>query len=387
MNRRYRFGNAGYRLAGGLLSIWDRTQIYLYGPGGGTRLTAQNGLPSVPKSMPEMMLVTTGGSLPAAGLALTRARVEPDHPIVSVIVSTRNHAGSVGRTVDAVMRQDVDVELEMIVVDNASTDDTAAVMAEAVERAHRPLTYVRLASDRGPAGGRNVGLDLAKGEFIAFTDSDCIPNAGWLRAALVAFSSPEIGVVQGQTKGEGVSQPFFSHYIETLRMDGSFSTSNVIYRRKAIGSIRFDPACVYWEDVDLGWRVLAQGWSAHFAGDALIEHVAIPLTPVQWMLWQRRLANYPAKAGRYPGFRRFLFLRVWVDPLHFWFDVALVGMVIAPWKPISLLLAIPYAVIFAMKRGLRGKFPPAKLVAHITWDFVGFGSLVAGSIRYRSLVL
>lgn len=328
-----------------------------------------------------------GRSAPAADVSLTRSAIAADRPVVSVIVSTRNHAGMLGRTVQAVMRQDLAAELELIVVDNASTDRTAEVMAEAVQGATRPLTYARLATDRGPAGGRNVGLDLAKGEFLAFTDSDCTPDPGWLRSAQAAFTSPEIGVVQGRTEGAGTSPPFFSHFIETRRLDGSFSTSNVVYRRKAIGAMRFDPTCTYWEDVDLGWRVLGGGWKATFASDALIEHAAIPLTPRQWLLWPRRFANWPAKAARYPGFRRYLFLGIWVDQMHFWFDVALIGIVLAPWRPISLLLAIPYAVTFAINRGLRGRFPPAKLLAHVAWDAVAFGSLVAGSIKHRTLVL
>ncbi len=90
-------------------------------------------------------------------------------------------------------------------------------------------------------------------------------------------------------------------------LDGSFSTSNVVYRREAPGALRFDPECKYWEDVDLGWRVLAMGWKARFAPEAVVGHEVMPLRPVQWMLWPRRFANWPAKAARYPGFRRHLF--------------------------------------------------------------------------------
>jgi glycosyltransferase involved in cell wall biosynthesis len=80
------------------------------------------------------------------------------------------------------MSQDLDAELEMIVVDNASEDGTEALMEKPVEHASRPLTYVRLPADRGPAGGRNLGLDVAQGEFIAFTDSDCAPDPLWLKS-------------------------------------------------------------------------------------------------------------------------------------------------------------------------------------------------------------
>src|ERR1700686_4815224 len=144
--------------------------------------------------------VVTGQSLATEDVAVVRSVVVSDRPLVSVVVSTRNHASTLGRTVDAVMSQDTGSELEMIVVDNASTDDTSAVMLDAVERARRSLTYARLGADRGPAGGRNFGLGLARGEFIAFTDSDCTPSPGWLRVALDAFATPETGIVQGRTE-------------------------------------------------------------------------------------------------------------------------------------------------------------------------------------------
>jgi glycosyltransferase involved in cell wall biosynthesis len=101
---------------------------------------------------------------------------------------------------------------------------------------------VRLEHDLGAAGGRNVGISLARGAFIAFTDSDCTPSAGWLRAAMRAFDDQQVGIVQGRTIPARPQAPLFEHHIETGRMDGHFSTSNVVYRREAIKRLRFDPA-------------------------------------------------------------------------------------------------------------------------------------------------
>lgn len=344
-----------------------------------------------------MTLVTTEPAV-QEGVNLLRSRAPREQPLVSVVVSTRNHAGMVRKTVDAVMAQDLDAELEMIVVDDSSTDDTPQVMERAVQDTPRQLTYARLTDHRGPAGGRNLGLALARGEFVAFTDSDCAPSPGWLRAALAAFTTPRIGIVQGRTEAASASPPLFSHFIETRELDGSYSTSNVVYRRKAIGDHRFDPACTvggngrpqsrfFWEDVDLGWRVLGDGWEARFAEDALIEHEVMALTPAQWILWPRRYGLTAAKVAKYPGFRKHLFLRVWVTPLHFWLDLAVAGLVAAPWQPLALLLGLPYVVAFARSRSLRGRFPPAKLAAYLAWDGVAFASMVGASLRHRRVVL
>jgi len=308
-------------------------------------------------------------------------------PLVSVVISTRNHAALLPNTIHAVLTQDMVDPIELIVVDNASTDETASVMRWALQWAPRPSTYVRLHRDLGAAGGRNVGIAFAHGAFIAFTDSDCTPSARWLRNALQGFADPQVGIVQGRTVPARTGTPLFEHHIETREIDGHFSTSNVVYRRQALDGRRFDPACWYWEDTDLGWRVRRSGWKSAFAGDAVVAHAVIPLSPLRWMLWPRRYANWPAKAARYPEFRRHLFLRTWVRPLHLLFDLALLGLVLARWRPVGLLLTAPYAVAFARTRGLRGRFPPAKLGAYLAADIVSFCSLVAGSIRYRSLVL
>jgi len=341
--------------------------------------------------------VTDSTAVPTPDLVL-RSAVTCEKPIVSIVVSTRNHARFLGRTVEAAMAQDLAGEFEMIVVDDASTDETPAVMREAIAAAKRPLVYARLDTNRGPAAGRNAGLELARGRYIAFTDSDCTPTPGWLREGLAAFTSPEIGAVQGRTEAAREKPPFFSHYIETRKLDGSFSTSNIFYRRDAIGDLRFDPRCTYnragrpdsnyfWEDTDLGWRVMASGWQVAFADRALVHHEVLELSPRRWILWPRHLELMPAKAARYPGFRRYLFLGTWVSPMHLFFELALAGLVVAPLLPPALLLTLPYAVTFVRSRGLGGKFPPAKVAAYLAWDSVAFGSLFAASIRHRRLVL
>ncbi|HZQ49654.1 MAG TPA: glycosyltransferase family A protein [Candidatus Dormibacteraeota bacterium] len=329
---------------------------------------------------------------------MIRSHPESPAPLVSVVVSTRNHARTLQNTIDGVMRQDIQAPIELIIVDDASTDPTPAVLRENVARAPRPLVYARLPRQQGPAGGRNAGLNLARGRFIAFTDSDCTPEPQWLRKAVEGFAEAGVGIVQGRTEAASDRPPFFAHYIVTTKLDGSYSTSNVIYRREALGDLRFDPACTYnhngrpdsrffWEDVDLGWRVLATGWSARFAEEAVVRHEVIPLRPRQWVMWPEHYALMPAKVARFPGFRRHLFLRTWVSPLNFWFDVALLGVIAAPFLPLTLLLVLPYGVEFIRNRGIGGSFPPAKVAMYLAWDAVALWSLAGSSLRNRALVL
>lgn len=89
-------------------------------------------------------------------------------PLVSVVIPTYNRAEFLPRAVESVLRQTVD-DFELIVVDDASTDDTEAV----VERFDDPrVEYVRHGTNRGGSAARNTGIERSSGEYIAFLDSD-----------------------------------------------------------------------------------------------------------------------------------------------------------------------------------------------------------------------
>jgi glycosyltransferase involved in cell wall biosynthesis len=316
-----------------------------------------------------------------------RSPAYASQPVVSVVISTRDRAAMLVDAVQAVLSQDVQADVEVIVCDNASTDDTEQRMRELISNAPRSLAYVRLRRDLGPAGGRNIGLSLACGVFVAFTDSDCVPAPGWLRAAMAAFTDENIGMVQGRVAPTELRVPLFEHHPEVNSLDGSFTTANVTYRRAAIGLHRFDPSRWYSEDIDLGWRVLSDGWRAVYAQNALVRHRVIPLSASAWVLWPRRYASLPTIAKRFPAYRRHLFLGVWIRPIHLCFDLALAGLVLAMIQPLALLAAAPYLVAFGRTRGLRGRFPPAKAAAHVSRDLVAFIALAIASARSRALVL
>jgi glycosyltransferase involved in cell wall biosynthesis len=89
-------------------------------------------------------------------------------PLVSVVIPTFNRADTIGRAIGSVLTQ-THTDFEVIVVDDGSSDGTKA----AVARWDEPrLRYVPLSSNAGAPQARNVGIDLAQGEFVAFLDSD-----------------------------------------------------------------------------------------------------------------------------------------------------------------------------------------------------------------------
>ncbi len=89
-------------------------------------------------------------------------------PTVSVIVPTYNRANSLPRTIDSVLAQTHD-DLELVVVDDASTDDTESVVKSYDDPR---VTYVAHTHNRGGSAARNTGIRATDGEYVAFLDSD-----------------------------------------------------------------------------------------------------------------------------------------------------------------------------------------------------------------------
>ena len=115
-------------------------------------------------------------------------------PRVSVIIPTYQHRDFIGRALASVFEQSL-ADYEIIVVNDGSTDDTAAVLAPLIE-SHR-ITYIHQ-ENCGQSRARNTGLALARGEYIAFLDDDDVWPANKL-ATQVAFldANPSVGMVGG----------------------------------------------------------------------------------------------------------------------------------------------------------------------------------------------
>jgi glycosyltransferase involved in cell wall biosynthesis len=110
---------------------------------------------------------------------------------VSIILPTYNRAGFLPRALDAIRNQS-DSDWELIVVDDGSTDDTRHVVNAITREWPQPTRYF-YQENRGAYGARNAGLDCARGDFIAFYDSDDVWMAHHLRRCLeVLGDHPEI---------------------------------------------------------------------------------------------------------------------------------------------------------------------------------------------------
>ena len=122
-----------------------------------------------------------------------------EQPFVSVLLATRNRRALLEQTLDALLVQDWPGDrYEIVVADNGSTDDTAAAVARAAARSDGRAVRYLLISQCGKSYALNEALTQARGDLLAFTDDDVIPNPDWLSSLAAALADREVQFVAGR---------------------------------------------------------------------------------------------------------------------------------------------------------------------------------------------
>jgi glycosyltransferase involved in cell wall biosynthesis len=331
----------------------------------------------------------------------------PGFRLVSVIVPTYNRARLVPHLLNALARQIYpSSKLEVIVVDNSSTDGTREVVREWAGHLQFPLRVIKKENE-GPTASRNVGASLARGELLAFTDSDCVPDACWIRNAVTYLNfHAEVAVVCGPMRASGNDGGLFgSQHEQTTRDTGLYPSGNLFIRREWFEKVGgFDErfgiypwgALVRGEDTDLVWRARRQGARAAFVEDVLVEHLPGPPPKLSSFLLQPVVLQiFPRLVRTIPELRdTFLWRRYFVSRDHalFYLGAASVFATARTRRLAYLLGAAPWS--FEMRGLIRAEYrragPPGVLasLALLIQHFIGCAVvLVISSIRHRRLVL
>jgi len=118
---------------------------------------------------------------------------------VTVAICTHNRAKDTGEAIESVLVQNFDKkEIEILVVDNGSTDGTAEVVKGLIHR-HGPKIRYLLESRLGLSVARNRAIREAKGDFLLFLDDDALASSRWARSIVDVFErDPAIGCVGGK---------------------------------------------------------------------------------------------------------------------------------------------------------------------------------------------
>jgi GT2 family glycosyltransferase len=268
-------------------------------------------------------------------------------PAVSVVVATRDRSERLERALEAIAAQDVAGGFELIVVDDASRDDTADVLERSRQAwEHGPMRVIRRRVPGGPGGARNTGWQAADAPLVAFTDDDCEPQPGWLAALVAAARDAPDAIVQGVTvphPAERESAGPFSRTLDVSALGPWYPTSNMAYPTELLERLGgFDPSLGRGEDTDLAWRALEAGAPAVLAPGGVVHHAVIELGPIGQLRLAARWTPAFANFARHPVLRRHLALGLFWKPSHAALLLAVLGAGVARRFPPALLLALPY---------------------------------------------
>jgi GT2 family glycosyltransferase len=204
---------------------------------------------------------------------------------VSVVVPTYKRPDLLELCLEALLAQDFpSTDYEVIIADDAACEETrnqVECRSKRVKACGHTVCYIAVTESHGPAAARNRGWRAARGEVIAFTDDDCIPSPGWLKAGLAAMSDGIVGVA-GRLNMPIPAIPTDYEYSATGLMECDFVTANCFYRREALEAIggfdeRFTAA--WREDSDLIFTLRERGACVTCAPDAVVVH---PIRPAPW---------------------------------------------------------------------------------------------------------
>jgi len=266
---------------------------------------------------------------------------------VSVVVPTYRRPDLLRRCLAALAAQDLSpTAYEVIVADDAASPDTRALVEGQARRGPVRLRYVPVTGRHGPAAARNAGWRSAEGEVLAFTDDDCVPDAGWLSAGLAAFTDDASGVC-GRIVMPLPPAPTDYEKNEAGLEIAECATANCFYRREAVEAAggfdeRFTAA--WREDSDLFFTLLEQGRTIVRAPKAVVVH---PVRPAPWGVSLRQQRKSQFNALLYKKHPRLYRERIPAGP---------------PWHYYAIVTALPAALGCAV-----GGHPAWALVPAAVW--------------------
>ena len=201
-------------------------------------------------------------------------------PALSVVIPSRNAEATIGVQLGALAAQRADVDWEVLVADNGSSDGTRTVVERYRDRLPG-LRVVEASGRRGPGHARNVGAAAASGRWLAFVDADDEVGEGWLQAVVDGLGQHD--VIAGRFEVHRLNAPSvtrsrrpdqdtglqYSPFGLALPHAGAGNLAVTRAAFEAVGG--FDVGLTCLEDTDFCWRVQLAGHPLVFWPDAVVH--------------------------------------------------------------------------------------------------------------------
>jgi GT2 family glycosyltransferase len=321
-----------------------------------------------------------------------------DAKSASIVIPTFNGSSRIGNCLDALMKQVAGRDVEILVVDDGSTDNTANIVKR--YSSARLITQ----ANAGPATARNRGALEAQGKILLFTDDDCVPMPDWLDAMLDPFKNPDVVGAKGiyRTHQKSLAARFVQiEYEDKYRLMANLDSIDFIDTYSAAFlrdhflemngyDTSFPVACA--EDIELSYRMSARGWKMKFAPAAIVYHTH-PDTFSRYLKKKYKFAFWrvlavrknPGKGVKDSHTPQIMKLQLLLAPallLAGAFDLAVRPRVSVSMFVLAgfLLSTLPFALRAVRKDPIIGIFSPALLAARACAQVLGvaFGLIYAG---------
>lgn len=219
-------------------------------------------------------------------------------PAVSVVVPVLDDAVRLAVCLDALAAQVGAPDVEVVVVDNGSSDDSVAVA-----RAHRLQPVVVVEPRRGSYAARNAGIAAASGDRIAFTDADCVPAPSWLSSGVRCPAAVFGGQVRTLTSAAPTVWERYDRALylrqDQLVTQGFAATANLWVDRAVLSAVgAFDSGLRSSGDLEWGRRASAAGFPLAYAADVVVSHAPRTTLGQTWRLHRRLGSGWAALAAR-----------------------------------------------------------------------------------------
>jgi cellulose synthase/poly-beta-1,6-N-acetylglucosamine synthase-like glycosyltransferase len=238
-------------------------------------------------------------------------------PLVSIIIPMRNEKKNAVRCLDSLRNQNF-TNIEIIVVDDGSTDNTVKLSLQYADK-------VIPAERKGISSAKNIGIKNSKGDYIVFTDADCVVSKDWLvellkgfnEEGIVSVGGPNLNISTRNILSESIDGIFYFLSKLGFRYGACSENSgfvehnpgcNVIYKKSIFQKVGlFNENLITAEDEEMDYRIIKNGYKIYYMPGAKVQHFRRD----SFASFLKQLYRYSVGKmqfiRQYPGKARFLF--------------------------------------------------------------------------------